>query len=301
MPVPPSLPERPELPAGVDRPPVPPRLAPPLRPQRGAGADLAGMPIWAPILVFVAGVIASLLVATVVVVAYEASGTAVDADAPPDAVTIIGTIAQNAAWVLLAFFAVQRLAGAPVAERLGLRRVGTGSAIGWSVLVYVVFWIAAGLVAVTLGEPEAEQTLVEELRAEDDAVVLVSYGIVATVFAPLGEEILFRGLLFGALRERMPYWAAALLAGGVFGAIHLDAPLQGILVLGVLGTGLCLLYHVTGSLLPAIGLHALHNAITFSYTKGLPWWGSAAVVAASVAAVTASGVWLARGRRPAPA
>ena len=294
MSVPPPLPERPELPAGIERPPLPPRVAP--TPRRRDGG-LAAVPIWMSILVFVGGVLASLLVATVVIVAYEASGTAVDAEDPPDGVTIIGTIAQNAAWILLAFWAVQRAAGGGVAERLGLRRTGLGRAIGWSAVVYVGFWIAAGIIAIALGEPETEQTLVEDLRAEDDVVVLAAYGLVATVFAPLGEEILFRGLLFGTLRERMPFWVAAVLTGTIFGAIHFDAPLQGILLLCVFGTSLCLLYQVTGSLLPALGLHALHNSITFSYTKGLPWWGSAGIMAASCLAVVAAGA--AAGRRSA--
>ena len=292
MSVPPPLPERPELPAGIERPPLPPRLAPP---SRRTGDGLAAVPVWMSILVFVGGVLASLLVATVVIVAYEASGTAVDAEEPPDGVTIIATIAQNAAWILLSFWAVQRAAGGAAAERLGLRRTGLRRALGWSAVVYLAFWIAAGIIAVALGEPDTEQTLVEDLRAEDDVLVLASYGLVATVFAPLGEEILFRGLLFGTLRERMPFWIAAVLTGTIFGAIHFDAPLQGILLLCVFGVSLCLLYQVTGSLLPCLGLHALHNSITFSYTKGLPWWGFAGIIAASCVAVVAAGA--AAGRR----
>lgn len=296
MSVQPPLPERPELPAGVDRPPMPPRLAP--RSLR-SGGGMAPVPLWAPLVVFVLGVVASLLVATVVVVAYESTGTAVEADSPPDAVTIIGTIAQNVAWIWLAFLAVQRAAGPGAAERLGLRGTRPWRALGWAALAYVGFWIAAGIIAVALGEPETEQTLVEDLRAEDDVVVLASYGIVATVFAPLGEELLFRGLVFGTLRERMPFWIAAVLTGTLFGVIHFDAPIQGILLLCVFGTSLCLLYQATGSLLPCLGLHALHNAITFSYTKELPWWGFMAVMGASCAIVLVTGARLARARAAA--
>jgi uncharacterized protein len=286
---PPPLSDRPELPAGVDRPP------PPGGPSEDEG--LRPLPAWAPVVVFLLGVVASVIVASIVVVLYEQqTGRSVDPESPPDVVTIIGTVAQNAAWVGLAFLAVQMALGGGPGRRLGLRRVGTGSAFGWSALVYVAFWISAGIIALTLGEPETEQRLVEELRAQDDVVILAGYAIVATIFAPLGEEILFRGLLYGALRERMPYWIAAVVTGVLFGIIHFDAPIQGILLLCIFGVGLCLLYQVTGSLLPCLGLHALHNSITFSYTKELPWWGFTGVIAASCAAVVVVGMAAGRVR-----
>jgi uncharacterized protein len=284
---PPPLSDRPELPAGVDRPARAERQPP--------DEGLRRLPVWAPVVVFVLGVVGSVIVAVVVAAIYQqATGRTVEAESPPDVVTILGTVAQNATWVGLAFLAVQMALGGRAGPRLGLRGLGVGSAFGWSALVYVTFWISAGVIALTLGEPEAEQRLVEELRAQDDVLILTGYAIVATIFAPLGEEILFRGLLYGALRERMPYWIAAVLTGVLFGFIHFDAPIQGILLLCVFGIGLCLLYQVTGSLLPCLGLHALHNSITFSYTKELPWWGFSGVIAASCAAVVAVG--LAAGR-----
>jgi uncharacterized protein len=283
--------DRPELPAGIDRPPPPP-------PDAGG---LRALPLWAPVAVFLLGVVASVVVATIVVVAYEGTGRSVDPESPPDVVTIIGTVAQNVAWIGLAFGAVQLAAGrGGVGRRLGLRRLGLGRAVGWSVLVYVGFWITAGIIALTLGEPDTEQRLVEDLRAEDRVGVLVSYAVVAAIFAPLGEEILFRGLVYGALRERMPFWIAAVLAGTLFGLIHFDAPIQGILLLCAFGIGLCLLYQVTGSLLPCLGLHALHNSFTFSFTKELPWWGSTAVVVAACVAVVGVGMAAGRGRRAVP-
>ena len=72
-----------------------------------------------------------------------------------------------------------------------------------------------------------------------------------TVFAPLGEELFFRGFFFGSLRNWRGPWLAAVLTGLVFGAIHAGSSPVGYLVpLAIFGIGLCLLYEWTGSLYP---------------------------------------------------
>jgi len=40
--------------------------------------------------------------------------------------------------------------------------------------------------------------------------------------APLGEELLFRGLLLRALVRRMEFWPAAVVSGVIFGIAHID-------------------------------------------------------------------------------
>ena len=86
--------------------------------------------------------------------------------------------------------------------------------------------------------------------------------VLITVVAPLGEELFFRGFFFGALRNWRGPWPAALITGLVFGGIHVGSSPVGYLVpLLIFGVGLCLLYEWTGSLYPAIALHALNNSI----------------------------------------
>jgi hypothetical protein len=47
-------------------------------------------------------------------------------------------------------------------------------------------------------------------------------------------------------------------------------------------------------------LHAIHNSISFSYTKGLPWWGFLLLTAASVATTLTIATMAVRlTRRPA--
>ena len=59
-------------------------------------------------------------------------------------------------------------------------------------------------------------------------------------------------------------------------------PAEALIVLFVLGAGLCLLYLRTGSLLPCIGLHALNNAIAFAVTKEMAWPVALVTVVGSV-------------------
>ena len=51
--------------------------------------------------------------------------------------------------------------------------------------------------------------------------------LVMVVIAPVLEELLFRKLLYGACRKRLPAFAAALVTSVLFGVLHLDL-LQGL-------------------------------------------------------------------------
>ena len=79
------------------------------------------------------------------------------------------------------------------------------------------------------------------------------------VVAPIVEEIVFRGLLFGALAPRIGVIAAALLSALAFGAVHGDAILFP--TLAALGFVSAIAYAATGNLWVSVTLHAFNNAI----------------------------------------
>ena len=87
--------------------------------------------------------------------------------------------------------------------------------------------------------------------------------IMLIVIAPIAEEILFRGYLFGKLRQHAPLWLAILITSGVFGLVH-GAWNVGIDVFA-LSIILCLLRVVSKSLWPSILLHMLKNSIAFYF------------------------------------
>jgi membrane protease YdiL (CAAX protease family) len=157
---------------------------------------------------------------------------------------------------LLVPFAIAAGKGATVLEaarRLGLRRFRPSAAL-WmlaAVGAYLLFAIAYTLL---VGEPEQEDI------AESFGSVPVQILLIA-VAAPISEEVCFRGMLFGGLRERWPRIPAALLAGLIFGALHALTGLSAVPPLIFFGFVLCLLYERTGSIVPGIILHVLNNSV----------------------------------------
>ena len=81
------------------------------------------------------------------------------------------------------------------------------------------------------------------------------------VVAPIAEEVLFRGYLFGKLKQYLPIWVAALATSLLFGALH------GAWAVAIdtfaLSLVLCYLRETTGSIWSSILLHMLKNGIAF--------------------------------------
>jgi membrane protease YdiL (CAAX protease family) len=82
--------------------------------------------------------------------------------------------------------------------------------------------------------------------------------IVGAVFAPLVEEIFFRGFLFQGFRERYGWPVGMLLSSAIFAAAHLD--LVALIPTFILGNVLAYVYHRSNSVWPGIFLHFLVNA-----------------------------------------
>lgn len=81
------------------------------------------------------------------------------------------------------------------------------------------------------------------------------------VIAPIAEETLFRGYLYGKLKNFVPFWVAILVTSVLFGFIH------GAWNLAVdtfaLSVILCLLREYTGSIWASILLHMAKNGLAF--------------------------------------
>lgn len=138
-------------------------------------------------------------------------------------------------------------------RRLGVQRFEL-SALKWmaaAVGAYLAFGIAYSTLIV---EPEQED-IAENFGPLPVQILLI------VVAAAIAEEICFRGMLFGGLRERLPRWAAALIAATVFGLLHAFTGITAVPPLIVLGFIFCLLYEKTGSIVPGMMLHALNNSV----------------------------------------
>jgi membrane protease YdiL (CAAX protease family) len=88
------------------------------------------------------------------------------------------------------------------------------------------------------------------------AISLVEY----VIFAPLFEELAFRGLLFAILRRKFRFLPAALISAGIFGLAH-GYGLVGLLSVCWSGVLWAWIYEKTGSLWPGILAHAINNLL----------------------------------------
>jgi membrane protease YdiL (CAAX protease family) len=87
----------------------------------------------------------------------------------------------------------------------------------------------------------------------------LAMGLVASVLAPIAEEIAFRGYLLSALRTRFPPGAAIVASSVLFASMHLD-PVRFPAVL-FLGLFLGWLAWRSGSIWPAVAAHAVNNGL----------------------------------------
>ena len=108
--------------------------------------------------------------------------------------------------------------------------------------------------------PQTQQT-VEILRHTTGLTGRIASGIATILIAPIGEEILFRGILYPWAKRRfsqqLALWGTAIL----FGAIH--ANLASFVPLTMLAVLLVWLYEYTGNLLAPIAVHCVFNAANF--------------------------------------
>jgi membrane protease YdiL (CAAX protease family) len=106
-----------------------------------------------------------------------------------------------------------------------------------------------------------EQQAVQTLRTAASWLQRLAAGTVTIIVAPLGEELLFRGILYPTIKQagfrQLALWATSL----AFAAIHLNAvTFASLLVLSVL---LTLLYEKTNNLIAPIAAHSVFNTIQF--------------------------------------
>jgi membrane protease YdiL (CAAX protease family) len=150
-------------------------------------------------------------------------------------------------------------------QDLGLRFTRGPRSIGLVVLGLFAYGAVTALWAVTL-EPHSTAKTLSGNPPNPSTLNIVLAVIAISASAPIVEEIFFRGLLYRSLRNRLPVLGAALIAGCLFGLVHITGyPLVTLPVKAAFGVIACLLYERTGSLLPGIALHAFVDAGIVDY------------------------------------
>ena len=250
----PPPPELPELPAGVDRRPA--------------------WPAWFAGVGFLVA-----LTATVMFVGMVAAITGADGEDDSPTFVALATLTQAIVFVATAVF-FARIVARPKAWHFGLRRVPFWRALGWAALGILGYYVLTGLYSAVV-PTDVEQTVTEDLGADEGTLGLIAAGLMVMAVAPVAEEFFFRGFFYRALRSRFSIAVAAVIDGVLFGVIHYNFESTDALLLlpplALLGVIFCLVYERTGSLFPVIGMHAFNNTVAYAVQVDDGWQVSLAV------------------------
>jgi len=233
-----------------------------LRPAAVAGWRLLlALLLWAVIAAVIGG-------ATVLSLRLLAGGWIVHHRADLSAVLIAEAYVALLAALLLAF-------GGPAGlrDRLGFRYTSAtdvaGALLVWLAALVVGAVVSAAL-APLLGQPQSNA--VSLLRQSFDPLFIGLIVPTVCLLAPVCEELLFRGALFGWLRRLLPTPAAIVLTAGLFAGAHLLPTLFPVLF--VFGLGATWVRERTGSTLNSFAMHATQNTFAVLATYALLSQGS---------------------------
>jgi membrane protease YdiL (CAAX protease family) len=188
---------------------------------------------------------------------------------------LFAMLAQNLMFVVIALFGWRR-------KGLSLARVG----VTWPTSQQVIkaLWLGIGLFAIAYTTGWLLENLLQRLlppirfaelvgfhqrvTAEGGFRMLASspsqqiaYVLLGVVAAPIGEEFLFRGLLYRGMRVRWGVSVGAIGSALIFAVLHVSPlAIAGIFLIGVL---LALAYERSGSLATPILMHAVNNGLMF--------------------------------------
>jgi membrane protease YdiL (CAAX protease family) len=207
----------------------------------------------------------SALVGLLAAAAYSAR--LVGADTPDDVLylwsTVVGALVQYGVMFVLILVIAHGL------DRTLLALAGPaarGRAIGLALGALVVIVAATAALSPFL-DAGHEQGLVPNAWDSSRAVPFLANTAVVCLVAPFVEELLFRGLGFGLLRQFAGPWPAILITGVAFGLAH--GLVLGLPVLAIFGVTLGWLRWQTGSVYPGMIVHGLFNAFALAAAVAL--------------------------------
>jgi uncharacterized protein len=248
-------------------------------PDRPNRWPLAGVMVVDLVLTIVATLVVVLLVSTIIVAlrALQQDAPMSAESSPTQVMQLLGAdgvfailLLQNAVFIAVPVLRVKFLRREPLSEigfqaRRPLLLITAGLGLGMLVLIgnaiLGYLFNSAGI-----RQNQAEQFPLFPGDVTGQALFLIS----AAVLAPIGEEVLFRGYVFNAIRLSFGTkpWGIALAyvaSASLFMVVHSLSATQGLIGLlvptFVMGLVLAWGMHRTGSLIPCIIAHAFNNGV----------------------------------------
>lgn len=150
-------------------------------------------------------------------------------------------------------------------EELGLAHAPTWKDFALAPAGFIVYLIIAGILTTLVTQLipafDADQAQDVGFSAISKHYEYVLAFITIVVLAPIGEEVLVRGYLYGKLRKFTPIIVATLISSALFALMHFQWNVAvNVLPLAIVMSGL---REMTGSIWAGILLHMLKNGIAF--------------------------------------
>jgi membrane protease YdiL (CAAX protease family) len=156
--------------------------------------------------------------------------------------------------------------GLPWASGTSLRELGLrgfdGKTIRAGLLGAVAMYVTAEVFALLqyqFTHQKPEEAALSLFNSTHDRALIAAFTLLATIVAPFMEEFFFRGFLFNAFVRYLPFWAAAVISGAIFGLAHGSA--TAFLPLAASGVVLAYVYYRSGSLTASMITHAVFNIV----------------------------------------
>jgi membrane protease YdiL (CAAX protease family) len=152
-------------------------------------------------------------------------------------------------------------------DEIGITRLPSWMDILMAPAGFVVYFIVSGILTFTITQlvpgfdtNQVQQTGFENISQRYEYLLAFA---TLVILAPIAEEILFRGYLYGKLRKYVPVWAAILATSALFGFVHGQWNVG--LDVFALSIILCTLREVTGNIWAGVLLHMFKNGIAFYF------------------------------------
>lgn len=152
-------------------------------------------------------------------------------------------------------------------QDIGLTGLPTWLDLGLGPAGFVVYLLASAAVVALVSalvpafdSTQAQETGFEGLTMQYEYLLAFA---TLVVLAPIAEEILFRGYLYGKLRKNIPLLPAIIVTSLLFGFVHFQWNVGvDVFVLSVVA---CILREITGTIWAGILLHMIKNGVAFYF------------------------------------
>ncbi len=166
---------------------------------------------------------------------------------------------------LICFFL--RLRRVDLPRLFGLREVAPARipvmAVGFLLAAYPLILVSALLTERFAGAKDRQEIVQFFLDAasKGDLRAAAATVVMGAVVAPVCEEFLFRGYIYGITKRYLGIPAGVIANAALFAAVHMNR--AALLPLFVLAVCFTLVYEATGSILVSMTMHSLFNLTTF--------------------------------------